>query len=164
VLSAQQQAQFNIYFDNAQQQFHSQFGDSFIGMVRQLGLSTFRVAMILTSLRLYEYRNSLQTLVCSDIDFQAALEITTTLIQHANLIFQQLPAETAEYTINIVPQQRLLQSLPQNFDRKKYLEVAKSLNIPNKTTKKQIERVAHGSYIKKNRTFRSNCLPLFVFF
>ncbi|MDR1458704.1 MAG: DUF3987 domain-containing protein [Bacteroidales bacterium] len=157
-LSAQQQEKFNSYFDNAQQQFHGQFGDSFIGTVRRLGLSTFRVAMILTALRLYEYRNSPQMQVCSDTDFQAALEITKTLIQHAALIFQQLPAETAERTINIQPQQRLLQSLPQDFDRKTYLAVAKSLNIPDKTAEKQIERylnsdkierIVHGSYRKK---------------
>jgi hypothetical protein len=157
-LSAKQQAEFNAYFDTTQQQFHNQFGDSFIGTVRRLGLSTFRMAMIFTALRLYENRNSPQIIICADIDFWAAMEITKTLIQHAALIFQQLPTETLEHSPNVAPQQRLLQALPQEFDRKKYLEMAKTINIPDKTAEKQIERylnanlierIAHGVYRKR---------------
>jgi len=148
-LSAKQQEQFNTYFDTTQQHYHSQFGDSFIGTVRRLGLSTFRVAMILSILRLYEARNFPQTLVCNDTDFNAALTITKTLIHHAALIFQQLPAETPDHTPSINPQQRLLQSLPQEFDRKKYLEIAQQLNIPDKTAEKQIERYLNGNLIER---------------
>jgi len=161
-LSGQQQKQFNAYFDSIQQQYHSQFGDSFIGTIRRLGLSTFRIAMILTTLRLLpspvERGRGRGVLSCNDTDFNTALSITKTLIHHAALIFQQLPAETPDHTRNTNPQQRLLQSLPQEFDRKKYLEIANQLNIPNKTAEKQverylqtnlIERIAHGSYRKR---------------
>jgi hypothetical protein len=157
-LSTQQQEQFNAYFDNTQQQFHAQFGDSFIGTVRRLGLSTFRIAMILAVLRIYETPNCPQTVVCTDNDFQTSLTITKTLIHHAALIFQQLPAETPDHTPSVQPQQRLLQALPHEFDRKTYLTAAKTLNIPDKTAEKQIERylqgglierVAHGVYRKR---------------
>jgi hypothetical protein len=148
-LSAHQQAEFNAYFDNTQQEYHSQFGDSFIGTVRRLGLSTFRVAMIFTALRLYENRNSPQTVVCADIDFNAAMEITKILIHHAALIFKQLPTETTEHAPNINPQQRLLQALPPEFDRKKYLEVAKTLDIPDKTAEKQVEKYLQSNFIKR---------------
>ncbi|MDR1729106.1 MAG: DUF3987 domain-containing protein [Prevotellaceae bacterium] len=157
-LSTEQQDKFNAYFDDIQKQYHAQFGDSFIGTIRRLGLSTFRMAMILTALRLFEIRNFPQTIICSVCDFQSAMKITDTLIHHAALIFQQLPTETPEQMPTVVPQQRLLQSLPQEFDRKKYLEVAKTLNIPNKTAEKQverylqnnlIERISHGVYRKR---------------
>jgi len=157
-LSAQQQEEFNAYFNSTQQKFHSQFGDSFIGTVRRLGLSTFRIAMILTTLRIADVPTVPSVLTCNNIDFTAAMEITKTLIHHAALIFQQLPTETTEHTPNIAPQQRLLQSLPSEFDRKKYLETAKTLNIPDKTAEKQIERylqsnlierISHGIYKKR---------------
>ena len=157
-LSEQQQEEFNTYFDNTQKYYHTQFGDSFIGTVRRLGLSTFRIAMILTTLRLSNVATVPNVLICDNTDFQTALTITKTIIHHAALIFQQLPAETPEHTPNITPQQRLLQSLPQEFDRKKYLEIAKTLNIPDKTAEKQVERylqnnlverVGHGIYKKR---------------
>jgi hypothetical protein len=162
-LSAQQQEQFNAYFDSTQKHYHSQFGDSFIGTVRRLGLSTFRIAMILTALRQMDNVGANlcvcpNVLICNDTDFQTALTIAKTLIHHAALIFQQLPTEKTDNTLNINPQQKLLQSLPQEFDRKKYLEIAKQLNIPDKTAEKQIERylqtnlierIGHGIYKKR---------------
>jgi hypothetical protein len=157
-LSAQQQKNFNAYFDETQQQYHAQYGDSFIGTVRRLGLSAFRIAMILTALRIPQAVNNSQIMVCNESDFNAALEITKTLIHHAALIFTQLPTETPEHTPSVAPQQRLLQALPPDFDRKTYLAVAKTLQIPDKTAEKQIERylnlhqierVAHGNYRKK---------------
>ena len=90
-----------------------------------------------------------KVLTCTDTDFTAALTITKTLIHHAALIFQQLPTETPEHTPNINPQQRLLQSLPSEFDRKKYLETAKMLNIPDKTAEKQIERYLNSNLIER---------------
>ena len=157
--SKQQQESFNTFFDELQQQYHEQFGDSFIGTIRRLGLATFRIAMIFTTLRLSQVVNNSQILVCNELDFNTAIEITKVLVLHAAFIFQQLHTETKEHSQTIVaPQQRLLQSLPQNFDRKTYLSVAKSLNIPDKTAEKQIEkylnnnlieRIAHGNYQKK---------------
>jgi hypothetical protein len=86
------------------------------------------------------------------------IAITKTLIHHAALIFQQLPAKTPDHTLSIAPQQILLQSLLPKFDRKAYLVAAKSLNIPDKTTEKQVERylnanliesISHGVYRKR---------------
>ena len=99
--------------------------------------------MILSALRqseILQNRILSNSIVCSNSDFNASLTITKTLILHAALIFQQLPTETLEHSPNINPQHRLLQVLPQEFDRKKYLEIAKTLNIPDQTVKKQIER------------------------
>lgn len=94
----------------------------------------------------------------SVLKFVKALTITKTLIHHAALIFQQLPAETPDHTPTVSLQQRLLQSLPKKFDSKKYLEVVKLLNILDKAAEKQIEkylqsnhieRILHGVYRKK---------------
>ena len=69
-----------------------------------------------------------------------------------------------DHAHGINPQQRLFHALPQEFDRKKYLEIANSLNIPAKTAEKQIERylkdnlierIAHGIYRKQLITLNS---------
>ena len=53
----------------------------------------------------------------------------------------------------------LFQALPNQFDRKKYIEVAAQLQIPESTAEKQIARFlnagllmrqTHGSYAKKD--------------
>jgi hypothetical protein len=102
--------------------------------------------MILTALRVYENRNCPQTVVCTDSDFQIALNITKSLIHHAILIFQQLSVETLDHMPSITPQQRSLQTLLQEFDRKKYLDAAKTLNTPDKTADKQFAKQPNRAY------------------
>jgi hypothetical protein len=156
-LSIIQQKQFLSYFESAQQQYWELFGQDFIGTVRRLGLITFRVAMVLTVLRIMENGNINTMLVCSDTDFQTAMEIVKVLLQHAAFVFQQLPAATPAQTTN--PKFALLQALPAQFDRAKYIEVAKQLEIPESTANKQIARFcnsglllrqAQSNYLKKD--------------
>jgi hypothetical protein len=79
------------------------------------------------------------------------------LVQHAAKVFDALPADTAPPPTNN-PKLALLQALPQQFDRTKYIEVAKQLDIPESTADKQIARFfnagllirqTHGNYAKK---------------
>jgi hypothetical protein len=98
------------------------------------------------------------TLVCSDIDFQIAMEIVKILLQHAAFVFRQLPQTVPAIQIGN-PKMALFQALPTQFDRAKYIEIATQLQIPESTADKQIARFlnagllvrqAHGNYAKKD--------------
>ena len=155
-LSDSQQTAFNKYFEQTQQQYWELLGNDYIGTIRRLGLTTFRVAMILTTLRIMETGEINNSMICSDPDFQTAMEIVKVLLQHAAFVFRQLPqATTATQTAN--PKMTLFQALPPQFDRSKYIEIATQLQIPESTADKQIAkflnaglltRQAHGSYTK----------------
>ena len=95
------------------------------------------------------------TLVCADDDFNTAMQMTKTLIQHAAHVFTLLSPQTADKQGD--KKTIFLNALPQQFDRTKYLEIAKQLNIPDSTAAKQItryckvgllERKNHGVYEK----------------
>jgi len=86
------------------------------------------------------------------------MEIVKVLLQHAAYIFKQLPQAT-KTTQSCNPKMALFQALPNQFDRKKYVEVTAQLQIPESTAEKQIARFlnagllvrqTHGSYIKKD--------------
>ena len=132
-------------------------GNDYVGTIRRLGLITFRVAMILTVLRIMDSGNINNTIVCSDTDFQIAMEIVKVLLQHASFVFRQLPSATPTQTNN--PKMALFQALPTQFDRIKYIEIATQLQIPESTADKQVARFlnagllirhAHGNYSKKD--------------
>ena len=159
-LSNSQQTTFNQYFEQAQQQYWELLGNDYIGTIRRLGLMTFRMTMILTILRIMDSPLSKGEgwgeVVCSDTDFHIAMEIVKVLLQHAAFVFRQLPAATSQQTNN--PKMALFQALPDQFDRTKYIEMAKQLQIPESTADKQIARFlsagllvrqTHGSYTKK---------------
>lgn len=156
-LTASQQQAFNAYFTQAQVQFLALYGNDYIATVRRLGLITFRIAMILTVLRLMKTNKFVSLLICTDTDFNTALEMVKILVQHAARVFDALPADPAPPTTNN-PKLALLQALSQQFDRSKYIEVAKQLEIPESTADKQIARFlaaglltrqTHGNYAKK---------------
>ena len=161
-LTASQQQAFNDYFAQTQNQFLALYGDDYIATVRRLGLITFRIAMILTTLRLITPSLSGRVgeglLICADTDFNTALEMVKILVLHAARVFDALPADTAPQPTNN-PKLALLQALPPQFDRTKYIEIAKRLEIPESTADKQIarfcnagllQRQMHGSYTKKD--------------
>jgi len=175
-LSKKQQTTFNHYFEQAQQQYCELLGSDYIGTIRRLGLITFRIATILTVLRVMETGhissheihkshisnpnfqisylkshipnlNTQYALLCSDTDFQISMEILKVLIQHSAYVFRQLPIVTHTKAVN--PKFLLFQVLPDQFDRAKYIEVATQLQIPESTANKQITRYVNAGLLTR---------------
>jgi hypothetical protein len=142
---AQQQA-FNAYFAQTQNQYLCLYGADYLATVRRLGLITFRMAMILTALRIMDDGDIHSPLVCRDNDFNTALSMVKILVQHAAQVFQQLPSE-AVATPPKNQKQQFLDELPKEFCRKDYLTIANKLGIPDKTAEKHIKRFAVNGLI-----------------
>ena len=154
--SSKQQKEFNAYFEQTQLQYLELCGDDYVGSIRRLGLITFRIAMIITALRIMDTGEVSSVLVCSETDFSTVMKIVKVLVLHAAHVFEQLPRDnTALPQVN--NKRQLIDALPNVFDRQTYLAVAKNLNIPDKTAEKQISRFvdagllkhpSHGKYLK----------------
>jgi len=70
-------------------------------------------------------------LICSDIDFETALTIATTLDSHSVAVYQQMPKVNLK-----VLRLAFYERLPKNFNRQYYLAVAKELGITTKTAER----------------------------
>ena len=146
--SSTQQKAFNTYFEQTQLQYLELCGDDYVGSIRRLGLIAFRLAMIMTALRIIDTGEVSSVLVCNDSDFNTVMEIVKVLVLHAAYIFEQLPKDTAtQQPLN--HKRQLLDALPAEFDRQTYLAVAKNLNIPEKTAEKQISRFVDAGLLKR---------------
>ena len=178
-LSYTQKQRFNDFFDETQRSYAYTFGDDIVASVRRLGLILFRIAMILSVLRLMdsfpaasktaplsEVKKS-KRIVCTDIDFQSALDIVKVLLLHTVEVYQSLPRHSYERLATIAPKgsrqlaeasrSRFLDALPNAFDRPTYIEVAASLNITDKTAERyirefctsgQLDHPSNGQYLK----------------
>lgn len=149
-LSAQQQEQFNSFFSQVQKEYSNLFGLDIVASVRRLGLITFRIAMILTSLRIIDGGQISNLIVCDDSDFQSAIIMARVLLQHTAKVFGSLPPteRTANGNTPTIIKQTFLDNLPPEFDRKTYLAVAEKLKIPHKTAEKYISRFCVGGQLK----------------
>ena len=142
-------AEFQEFFDKTQTEFFENNGHEIIGSVRRMGRTTFRITMILTVVRLmYTNQYKSEVLVCDDKDFRPTLTMVKVLLKHTENVFGQLPPSDSGTppSRNELTSQSLL-TLPEEFDRKMYLEVAKSLGIPFKTADKHVTRLLNHGYI-----------------
>lgn len=158
-LSSSQQEQFNSFFEKVQLEYSNLFGTDIIASVRRLGLITFRLAMVLTALRLMDSRSVTPVSVCDDLDFRSVLIMAQVLLQHTAHVFGNLP--TTEPDINksatTILCQKFFDILPSEFNRSTYLSAAERLNISPKTAEKyirkfctsgQLQHVTYGQYSK----------------
>ena len=161
-LTAPQQLEFNQFFGDVQLQYSSLFGLDIVASVRRLGLITFRLAMILTTLRFMDGVAITPVALCSDTDFRTSLIMARVLLQHTAHVFSNLPTsepDTASHRPN-VNMSSFLNSLPAEFDRQTYLSVAQQLRITPRTAESYIHRLcasgqlqhpAYGSYVKPTK-------------
>ena len=158
-LTINQQIEFNQFFTEIQQEYSSLFGLDIVASVRRLGLITFRVAMILTSLRLMDGKPIESVIVCDDTDFRTSLIMARVLLQHTAHVFGQLPSTDSNATRGTVTVlcQTFFDGLPSEFNRRTYLSIAERLHVAPKTAEKyirkfcttgQLKHLAHDSYSK----------------
>jgi len=139
-VTASQRQQFHALFQEIQDGYVKVLGYDFLASVRRLGLITFRIAMILTVLRIHEFGEVPNPLMCEDDDFNTAIAIIRVLIQHASRVFQEFPKDTPlnPSRQSTLLRQRFLDALPVQFDRSIYVSVAQRIGIPPKTAEKFI--------------------------
>lgn len=147
-LTVDQQEQFNKFFAHIQTKYINLQGLDYMATIRRLGLIGYRFCMLFSALRILETGDISNKLVCEQRDFNTALEMIKVLIIHSSKVFSELPEEEQKPTRKN-RKEKFLYALPKNFNRQKYLEVAKKLNIPAKTSEGYIT-----SFIKANLIHR----------
>lgn len=154
-----QEEEFNEFFSGVQEEYARLYGLDIVGSIRRLGLITYRVAMILTALRLMEGVSMKPILFCSDTDFQTALTMVQVLLKHTAKVFETLPTSAAINALadKTEAKQNFFNQLPPDFSRETFITLAAQLKIPQRTAERYIKsfcdegklvRAFHGQYRK----------------
>lgn len=162
-LTPKQQEHFNATFDRYQTEYIGRCGEDFIASVRRLGVITFRIAMILSALRIMETGNFEDNLVCLDRDYDTAISIADVLIEHNAKVFLDLPQRqmqagtAAKGSARNKMHRDFFSALPDNFDRKTYLSTAVQIGLNQNSVDRiirkwceegKLENTSHGKYRK----------------
>jgi len=157
-LTPEQDDLFNDFFDKLQDKYLALQGIEFLATVRRLGLIAFRIAMILTTLRIMESGNFSQTMECQDSDFQRVLSMIRVLVQHSSHVFSQLPL-VVNPTTHKNKKEQFSDMLPERFKRQEFIKLAKKIGISERSAqayiltfceKGLILHEQHDTYIKPN--------------
>jgi len=145
----EQHDQFNDFFDKLSEKYIALQGTEFLATVRRLGLIAFRMAMILTTLRIMESGNFSQTQQCQDSDFQRVLSMIRVLIRHSSHVFSQLPAINQSANLKNKKEQ-FLDQLPEKFNHKDFIDVAKSMVIIQRTAERYIAAFCEKGLVRRD--------------
>lgn len=169
VLTPEQQQRFNDHFAGIQTEYVSLYGDDLVASVRRQGLIAYRMMMILSITRYVDIPEQLRdvdTFTCHDDDFQTALSMIDTLLQHTAFVFTQCltPVESADAPVSTLTdlQRKLLSVLPEEFDRDRWRQCARSINVNPRTADRWLglfvskhgllTRLSLGRYSKTSNT------------
>ena len=144
--TTEQRDTFNDYLAEMQEEQVDLLGDDIVSTVRRLGLITFRLAMVLSVLRLTETDvdiTTMDTLICDDRDFYIAMKMSDVLISHAASVYSNLLRQpqrrdfVAPETMNYA-EKKVLEQLSTRFTRQEYLDVATKEGINTKSANRYL--------------------------
>ena len=167
-LNEEQKIRFNQFFEPLYNEQVGLHGDELDAFVFRLGLTTYRIAMVLTILRHEEqqprFSQQGEPLVCTENDFQTAITIASCLINHTVFVYKRLLPHT-ETPLSasgkpMSPQElAFLNTLLQEFTRKEFLMVARQLQMSERTAERYVGafisdynvviRISTGHYRKR---------------
>lgn len=169
VLSVEQQQRFNEYFSGLLLEQIGLYGEQLDAFVKRLGLSTFRLAMVLTVLRCNDHQPRLeplsQTLVCAEDDFCTAMTIANCLINHTTHVYANLlPHDDVKSLATGITlsaaEKSLFDAIGNDFTTQDCKQAAAALGITWKSAERYIgkfvstyhivDRIKNGHYHKKN--------------
>ncbi len=147
-LTTEQQQKFNVFFEKLQTKYLNLQPDDYIATVRRLGLVSFRIMMLFSVFRIMEDGDVNQVRCCEDIDFENTLEIISVLVKHSSKVFNDLPIEQKQIK-RANRKERFLESLPYQFSRQDYLNIADKNKIPHKTAEGYITKFVGAGLIHR---------------
>ncbi len=139
-LTPDQRTRLGNHLETAYPTLIRMLGEDFHSVVLRMAVHIERVAMILSALRMAEEMTNrpymVDTIHCSDIDYQIAEMIGNKLILHMAQAYQLVKGTEKVEQPQIKPldqKQILLSLLPEEFESWKLLEEAKALGIARRT-------------------------------
>lgn len=149
-LQKEQTLQFHDFFSTQYDKFLFLKKKGLEASVLRLGLICYRISMILTALRILENGKLAKVHQCSALDFNIALRITETLLEHTEAVFLYLPERKP-----ILPRQKthkelFLDQLPVEFTTKGFKDIAQVLDISSKSAERYIKGFIEKGYLQRS--------------
>ena len=151
-LTEEQWNKFNPIFSSYLVQISTFVSDDAQSIVKRLGIILFRLCMIFTAIRKFETNDHHKEIYCSDTDFETALTLIKTYLQHSIIMFENLPKQGEQGPFKSGENKKLFyDALPNEFQRKEAVEIAVNFNIKERTADNFL-KACLGKYLIKSDT------------
>lgn len=125
-LTEEQWGKHSSVFTSFLKEISTFVSDDALSVVKRFGLILYRTCMIFTAIRKFSSKSKDEIVYCSDIDFETALALVQVFLQHSILVFTNLPKQSGNAVFKLSNNKKnFFDALPQRFDRKDVIELAK---------------------------------------
>ena len=151
-LTEEQWDKFNPIFSSYLVQISTFVSDDAQSVVKRLGIILFRLCMIFTAIRKFDTNDHHKEIYCSDTDFETALTLIKTYLQHSIIMFENLPKQGEQGPFKSGENKKLFyDALPNEFQRKDAIEIAKNFNISERSVATFLKSCL-GQYLTQPKT------------
>lgn len=146
--SKDQMSELNEFFSEEHKKYVEKGLEGFIPNIKRLGIISFRLAIILSSLRLTFEKDFPKKVVCSSKDFEIVKSMLPVLILHSHLHFTELNGDLKKVQSRTRIQE-FFDNLPFTFDHQLYKTVSKSMGIGDSTADRYINKLVRDNSLYK---------------
>lgn len=133
-LSEEQWDKFNDLFGYFLEQVNTFVSDDALSVVKRLALILYRFCMIFTAIRKFSNNEYTTEIYCLDIDFESAVSLVKTYLQHSIIMFNNLPKQGEQGPFKGGDNKKqFFDALPKRFTRKEAIELSNSYNLKERT-------------------------------
>lgn len=151
-LTDKQWDRFNPVFSSFLEQINTFVSEDALSIVKRLGLILYRFCMIFTAIRKFVTNEHHKEVYCLDIDFETALTLTKTYIQHSVIMFTNLPKQGEQGPFKSGEnKKKFFDALPNNFQRKEAIEIGKKFDIGERSVGNFLKSCL-DKYLKQPKT------------
>lgn len=149
-LKESQTERFNRYFSALQVALYARYGEDMIPSVRRMGLIFYRIAMILTTLRIMTHGDYLSDMLCMDMDFETALKMVNVIMQHTVAVYKDLcmmKGQAIEERVSMRAQ--FLNDMPDEFTWNMVFEKALQMKLCSRTAERYVAHYLKNGMLEK---------------
>lgn len=151
-LTDEQWDRFNPIFSSFLEQINTFVSEDALSIVKRLGLILYRFCMIFTAIRKFVTSEYHKEVYCLDIDFETALTLTKTYIQHSVIMFTNLPKQGEQGPFKSGEnKKKFFDALPNKFQRKEAIEIGKKFDIGERSVGNFLKSCL-GKYLTQPKT------------
>ena len=151
-LTDEQWERFNPAFSSYLQQINTFVSEDALSIVKRLGLILYRFCMLFTAIRKFKNKDHIKNVFCSDVDFETALNLINVYLQHSVIMFENLPKQGEGGVFKSGQnKQRFFDALPNDFQRKDAIEIAKQFNMSERSVATFL-KFCLGQYLTQPKT------------
>ena len=143
---------FNPFFSSFLEQINTFVSEDALSIVKRLGIILYRFCMIFTAIRKFVTNDYHKEVYCLDNDFETALTLTKTYIQHSVIMFTNLPKQGEQGPFKSGEnKKKFFDALPNKFQRKEAVEIGQKYDIGERSVGNFLKSCL-GKYLTQPKT------------